>query len=765
MAEIVKFWLDEIESAKKREKDFRKEGDRVIEIYSAKKEVPFNILYSNTETLKPSLYSAVPRPVVQRRYKDDDPLGKVAAQAGQRMLEFLIDTNIDGYETFDEGMKSAVLDGLLPGRGFTTIKYDADFAGEYKKSEMICVDSKSWNKCYMGYARKWSKVPWIAYEEYIDKDEAERLFGKEIAKKLEYTDDDEEKEEREENSGEKRLTCVYQIWDKSKKQVLYVSEHYKDGPLKEEDDPLELTGFYNCPKPIQFVEKVNDMVPVALYKLYENQATELNKISRRINLIVDAIKAKGIYDSGLGADIKNLLEADDNELVPAEESSTLAYEKGIANAIWMWPVEQLVNVLQQLLLAREQCKRVIYEITRISDILRGSSVASETATAQTLKSQWGTLSLKSPQKEVQRYARDQLRIMLEIAATKFSEETWAKMTGLPFLTERKVSELTSVLQALKMQAMQGPPTQPGQPPDPMQQQLQQITQQLQTPKWSDVLGILKDDLQRAYRIDIETNSTVEPEAVEDQKNVTDLMTALGQFLNGVGPLVEKGIMPFQVAQSMMLAISRRFRFGTEVEDYIKAMQQPAPQDDGKAAAEQQKLQMEQQRMQADQQNRQAEMQANAQNDALKHQRELESEHNKMSLEQLRIKIEADARMAEIQAEKEANNAKLQAERHTEQQKIQMQRELELDKAAISAAAQIEIAKINAAVQKETAAAQAQVEGAKEEKNDAKESAREEKSTMAITESLKAVAEALKLAAAPKRLVKEKNGDKRLEVIK
>ena len=68
MSETVQFWLDEIGAARKREKDFRKDGKRIREIYDGSKadETPFNILFSNTETMGPALYSAVPRPVVQR---------------------------------------------------------------------------------------------------------------------------------------------------------------------------------------------------------------------------------------------------------------------------------------------------------------------------------------------------------------------------------------------------------------------------------------------------------------------------------------------------------------------------------------------------------------------------------------------------------------------------------------------------------------------------------------------------------------------------
>jgi len=394
------------------------------------------------------------------------------------------------------------------------------------------------------------------------------------------------------------------------------------------------------------------------------------------------------------------------------------------------PLDVLITTLTQLYAARQQCKQVIYEITGISDILRGSSVASETATAQNIKNQWGTLRLKRMQKEVQRYCRDLLRIMLEIAASKFSEETWAKMTGLPYLTTMQVQQLQQMIQALQQQGqqlqmqaqqiqasmppppppMQGQPAPPAPPPNPqlqaMQQQGQQLMQQLQqaqqklqsTPKWGEVLGLLKDDIQRAYRIDIETNSTVEPEAVEDQKQITELMTALGQYLNGVMPLVAKGTLPFQAAQSMLLAITRRFRFGSEIEDYIKEMQPPKPDDGGKgvqAQVEHAKIQAEQQRAQMELQQKQAEMQAETQEAMakLQHQQQSEQARNQIELEKIQAQRETEA--MRIEGEKQAQLATLNAERATEKMKAQMEQETELKKAALTAATQIEIANIKA----------------------------------------------------------------------
>jgi hypothetical protein len=45
---------------------------------------------------------------------------------------------------------------------------------------------------------------------------------------------------------------------------------------------------------------------------------------------------------------------------------------------------------------------MIYEVTGISDIVRGQGNAQETATAQEIKSQWGSLRIRKLQKQIER---------------------------------------------------------------------------------------------------------------------------------------------------------------------------------------------------------------------------------------------------------------------------------------------------------------------------------------------------------------------------
>lgn len=654
--EGVREWLQRISDARKRDSDFHKEGRRIREIYSGKKkdEIPFNILYSNTETLSPALYNSQPRPVVQRRFKDADPLGKVAAQAGQRVLEFSIDSNSDEYQPFDDAMNDAVMDALLPGRGATRVKYDASIveaegATPNVSYEMVCYESVTWDRIVIGFAKKWKRVPFISFDHFVTEEEAEELFGAEKAKKLIYAardrsaegDEGERKEDDEKTDEEEKVALVHEIWVKREKKVLFISPGFLGGYLKEDEDPLDLTGFYPIPEPLRFIRKANDQSVSAPYSLYENQARELNELTVRINRIVKAMKVRGVYNKAIG-ELGTVLKLEDGEMLGAENVSDLQDGKGLEGAIWLMPVDRLINVLQQLLVAREAAKAVIYEITAIADIVRGASKASETLGAQKIKEHWVTLRLKRMQKDVQRYARDLLRLTLEIAAKKFSPDTFARMTGmqLPSEKEKKIAQMAAQMAEQSQQ-----------PPDP------KMVEMLQSPTWEEVLSVLQDDLIRQYKIDIETNSTLDLEATEDQKNIAEVLNAISQFLHGVAPLVEKGSMPFEVAQAMLLAIVRRYRFGTEIEDHIKAMKAPQQDDGGVAKAE---VALEKQKAEMDLQKR-----------TMAEEKKLLEKQVKLDIEEFQLKLEKEMFKAEREFAKQqdamaqqklANEAELREQR-------------------------------------------------------------------------------------------------------
>jgi hypothetical protein len=325
------------------------------------------------------------------------------------------------------------------------------------------------------------------------------------------------------------------------------------------------------------------LIPTPLYKIYEPQARELNRLSQRINRILNAMKVRGFYD-GTMQGLKDLLNADDNTLLPAENVAGLQDGKNLQNSIWMMPLQDLIAVLQQLMVGREQCKQTIYEITGIADIMRGNTRASETATAQQIKDRWGSLRIQDFQGAVQEYVRDSLRIMAELAAEHFSQETFAGMTGLDFATDQEIEQAQKIMQAgqqfqmqMQQQMQMQPPGQPGQPPQqpevPPQliQALQQANVILAKPKWTEVLGLLKDDTARRYRIDIETNSTINLDSQENKQNVSEALGALATMYQSFLPAIQSKAMTMPTLKAITLATMRKFSFGREVEESIEGM--------------------------------------------------------------------------------------------------------------------------------------------------------------------------------------------------
>lgn len=707
---VIQRWLDEISAAKKREEEFRKEGDEILKLYNAKLDKPFNILFSNTETLLPALYSNTPRPVVERRFKastDNDPVTKAASMLGQRILEYLIDTNYAGREKFGEAMEAAVIDALLPGRGVTCVVYDAEIIsspehespeqGEdstqsysYVEEETISTESKTWNKVIFGFATKWAKVPWIAYEQYMDKAECTKKFGKKVAGKLKYTktDNDQQNDEEDhfsdqESLSDKKTVQIYQIWDKATKRILYISDSYMDGYIKEEDDPYNLSGFYNCPKPLEFI-KNNSIVPSSMYKQYKNQAEELNLITGRLNKVFSAIKVVGFFNGNLQADIEGLLSNEDLTLTPTTQTAVIT-DGGLDKNIWIWPIDKLINVANMLILARNQAKQVIYEITGISDILRANTNANETLGAQKIKEAWGTLKVKRYQADVAIYVRDTLRIMLEMAISKMDAEKIKSISQLQLETKESHASARQAIESIKIQASQiqlqmqqsaqSPPEVQQQMQQQAQQQMQKLQQQMQmaqktlsVPAWEDVIGTLKDDMNRSWKIDIETNSTVDIDATEDKKDMAEIMNAMAQFMNGIAPMMEAGLMDFEAAKTMLVSVARKLRFGIDIEDRIANMQQPQKQDDGKEKADIEKKIMAQQQQSAQMVAQAEKATQAAANDNEKLKLELSAmqkmrELDKRELELSKREIKADFRELKIEHTIEMHESK-QAEAET-----------------------------------------------------------------------------------------------------
>lgn len=608
-ASLIQYWLEELRDAYKREQNWRKDAKRLVEMYECerRKETLYNILYANTETISPAIYNMTPRPDVRRRFKDDDEVARAGGLVLQRALEFLLDNNLQDSPHFDTIIEQALLEALVVGRGVVRFRYE--FSGEQRiESEGISAEIVAWQRFRHAYAKQWKDVSWVAFQHFMTREQLRENFG-DIANRLplnvssaeaDHNEDEDSWQGGENDEGQKYLGQVWEIWDKNSRKVYFISPDLPEQMLRVADDPLNLSGFFPIATPLMFFPKISSLEPVPLYAAYEGQAKELNRITLRIARIIEALKVRGFYDSTVGG-LDRVLEADDNELIAAENVVAMQQGQTLDRSIWLMPLNELVLVLQQLYTQRDQIKQIIYEITGISDIIRGSSSAYETATAQNYKNQWGALRLRRLQKQVSMFVRECLRVMGEIA-TRMQPETLIKMTGLPFPRQAEQQQAQMIMQQLQgqagqlqMMAQQDPRA--GQQLQALGEQIQKYQKVLNKPNWETIIQFLQNSVVRNYRIDIEANSTIEPEAAEDGQKLGEFLNAFAQFMNGIAPLVQQGYLPIEAGKEMLLAITRRYRFGEDVEESLKQITMPQQQGDEKGKIAEQEAQAKIQQIQ------------------------------------------------------------------------------------------------------------------------------------------------------------------------
>lgn len=615
----VKRWNMEIELAGRTEAKWRERGEEVVEQYrSTDKENTFNILWSNVEVLRPNIYNSTPKPDVRRRYADPDPVAKTASEILKRGLSFQVDT----YD-FDDIIDSTIIDMLLPGRGNARVRYKPQFMtkGEGDTAYESLADATTpceyvpWRDFRRGAGKTWDDVPWIAYRHLMTREEFEQEFKiKDVKPDIRVDSCDEETAEKEPDLF-KRIT-VWEVWDKKARKIRWLSPSVKDRYLLVENDKLKLRNFFDCPRPLYAIKTTGTLVPKDEYSYYENQAKELDRVTTRINKLMNGLKLRGVYDATM-EEVSQLLRAGDNEMIAAGTANIAMKEGGLDRAFWFMPIEQVARVLAQLYTQRDQIRATIYEIMGIADIMRGSSDANETLGAQQLKAQTGSVRMRHRQKEVQRFIRDLFEIMAEIMAEHFTPEILTSMTGIP------------------------------------------VDKQ--------VMALLKNDVARNFRIDIETNSTVAGDRQAEKDSIVEMITGIGSFVQSMTPAVEAGVIPIEAAKEIMMAAIRRFEFGSAVEDAIEnagqqaQQQQPDPAQQAAAAEAQAQAQAEQQRLMAEQQAKAAELQARREESAAKNQLELRKIEGSEAIEAEKLKIEqAKLLLQERELEMKAVEMRLRA---------------------------------------------------------------------------------------------------------
>ncbi len=653
------YWLAEVKRAERHFEKWIEKGNKLLRLYRKQREAEstirqFSMLWANTEVMKPAIYARRPIPQVSRRFRDRDPVGRTASELLERAAT---------YETermnLDAVLRNVRDDVLLPGRGTCWVRYEADISeddvdpGEDVsdtaedavqpipkpgalapsiEGQRVCVEYVPWRQFLHNPARTWAEVQWVAKISYLSDEAGKKRFGDKAWKgvSLDHGATSKENGFQDEQSVEKGLkpkATVYEIWCKRTQQVHFIAKSASD-VLEEGPPPIDFENFWPCPPPVYSTVTTDSLIPIPDYTYYQDQAEEIDDLTARIAALQDGLKLVGFYPAGGPADVssameKALLPSSQNMMIPVSSWSSFS-EKGGKNAIEWLPIAQVVEAIRACIELRNQLVQDVYQISGIGDVQRGQTNPNETAAAQQLKSQYGSARIRDRQQEMARFARDCIRLTSEIIAEHFDPMRVMQMSNMvpppppPGASMGMMGNPSVSLGAPPPQTqMGGPPTAPNQPPGgpspvPMQQPPDPAIaeHQKKVAELEAAFKLLRDEKLRGFRIDIETDSTIQPDEDAEKQRRVEFVTAVGGIMQQAMPVVQAAPELADMIGEILIFTTRGFRAGRTLEDAIEQgmdslkkrlnqAQQAGPPPDPKAEAMKAQTQAMQEKTQAE----------------------------------------------------------------------------------------------------------------------------------------------------------------------
>lgn len=674
-------WYNCILGYERSYKKWESRADRIVKKYKddsrydRNPNARFNILWSNVQTIQPAIFARLPRPDVSRRFRDNDPIGRVASMMLERALEF----EIEHYGDYKSAMNNAVLDRLLGGRGVSWVRYEPHIVGEMggeaegapddgyqvtedtdeaetsegmenenqERIEYECapVDYVHWKDFGHTVARTWEEVTSVWRKVYMTRPALVERFGEDLGYKIPLdTKPDDLKQSYKSNDGVYEAV-IYEIWDKETGKVYWLSKSLGK-ILDERDDPLQLENFWPCPKPLYSTLTTDSLEPIPDFTIYQDQARELDTLADRIDGLINALKVRGVYDASSSELQRLFSEGENNTLIPVHNWMAFAEKQGMKGAIDLVDITPFANALMSCYQAMEQVKGQIYELMGIADIQRGQTDPNETLGAQIIKSNNAAGRLKTMQHSVVDFATEILRIKSQIICNHFTDETLVQISG----------------------AMQLSP------------QDQQLIPQ--------AIELLRNDASKNFRIEVTSDSMIYQDEQQEKADRTAFLAAIGQFTQMALPAAAQAPELVPMLMEMLKFGVTAFKAGKQLEGIIdetadkfrdqakKAEGQPKP-----PSVEVQKMQMQQQ---ADMQKLQMQSQLEQQKMAAQ-----------MELEKAKQEYQAQENQLKFQLEEQRNQMQMDMEMKVAQMKSMTERNTQVLLAHINNGAKIEVARIGA----------------------------------------------------------------------
>lgn len=590
----AKKWTVEFAACTKELERWWKQGDKVVKRFRDDREsqqmtrMRLNLFTANVQTQQALLYGQPPKVDVTRRFGDaTDDVARVAAEMMERLLNN--DLEMPG-DTSAEAFAGALEDRLLSGAGFVRVRYEADFdeaqpeaaetpsdegeehgltdttePQETKTGERICTEYVYWRDARWSPVKRFHDLRWFAFPADMSREALEQRFGEEKAAAVPMKP---KGEAGGDNSSEKNnpndRARVWEIWCKESKYVYWWVEGMGD-VLDAQPDPLELPGFWPMPPPLMANLTTSHMVPVPDYVLAQDQYDAIDLLKTRIDLLVRAIRATGVYD-GSNEEVKRVLEeSGENKLYPAKNWGALTEKGGINGAIQMFDTEVLMKTVNALRVELEATEQELFQVTGMSDIMRGqASEPGTTATEQGIKAKFGSVRMQALQDRFARFVTDVQRIKAAIIVQFFDDATIIEQSNVLFTPDKDLAQ----------QAVQ-----------------------------------LLRDRKGMLRVEVKPESVSLADFAQQRGEATEFVTALSQFITATAPMAQTmpGVAPYLL--ELLGTVVSKLKFSSQAEGIIdravamlqQGAQQPqaaAPPDPKlqaaqlKAATDMQKVQLE-----------------------------------------------------------------------------------------------------------------------------------------------------------------------------
>jgi len=682
-------WYNCIAQYERTFKEWEGRADKIVKRYRDDQRsrnnpnAKFNILWSNVQTITPAVFARLPRPDVSRRFRDNDPIGRVASMMLERALEY----EIEHYGDYASAMKQSVQDRLLGGRGTAWVRYEPHIVGQeggegegapddgfqvtedideaeteggiYKEDqerieyECAPVDYVHWRDFGLTVARTWEEVTAVWRKVYMGRPALVERFGEELGGKIPLDTKPETSRTFNEKMGEgSSEAVVYEIWDKTSGEVIWLNKSMGK-ILDTRADPLKLENFWPCPKPMFSTLTTDSLIPVPDFVLYQDQARQLDTLADRIDGFIQALKVRGVYDASEPSLARLFTEGENNSLLPVKNYGAFSEKGGLVGAINLVDIKPIAEGLNMAYQAMEQVKGQIYEIMGIADIQRGQTDPNETLGAQIIKSNNASGRLKTMQHDVVNFATALLQIKAQIICNHFTDDTIVKISG----------------------AMQ------------LSQQDQQFIPQ--------ALQLLKNEPAKNFRIEVTTDSMIYQDEQQEKQDRMEFLQAMGGFLQQAIPAAQATPEITPMMMEMLKFGVTAFKAGKGLEGLIDEtadkFRQQAKQMEGQPkppSPEEQKMQMTMQIEQSKIQAKQAEMQMQLQIDQQKMQMQME-------LEKAKQEYQAQENQLKFQLEEQRNMMDREMEIKVAQMKMNTERNTQVLLAHINNGAKIEVARIGA----------------------------------------------------------------------